>query len=982
MADKDEKDLYIEHYGTPRHSGRYPWGSGKKYQRSRNFMSQYEDLRKQGLSKSKIAERLGLKNTSELNARRAMALEEKSLADQAFAQKLYDKGMSKTAIAARIGVTEGTVRNLLKSAVNKNAKEKSIMNVARSLGDQIRDKTYLDVGASTNLYLGITEQKLKDALVVLQDQGYKMIYPRIQQAGTQFRTTTKVMIPPGVTTQEAYDQIRKDATSIRSLNEIHFNENGHGTVDVIHDPVSIDKNRITIRYGDEGGKAKDGVIELRPGVKDLDLGDSHYAQVRIVTNDGKSYLKGMAMYNYNMPEGTDIIFNTNKASGTPFEKVLKGSNMSDPHNPFGAAVDRQNDWYDEKGEKHLGALNIIREEGKWDTWSSNLASQFLSKQPLSLAKRQLTIAAEQREAEYEKIDALTNPTLKKQLLNDFADECDSAAVSLKGASMPRQSTKVLLPIPSLSDKECYAPTYDNGEEVILIRYPHGGRFEIPRLTVNNNNREANKVITKEAHDAIGINPNVAEQLSGADFDGDTAVVIPTKGQNIKTESVIKDLQEFDPKERYARPEGTNPPWKKGSRAERRQMGQISNLITDMTLQDAPIEKIVRAVKHSMTIIDAGKHNLDYKASYEENGIAALKAEYQHKDSGRHGGASTLISKAKGQHNVTLRDYMRPEVDETGKKTYAPAKDSERFYIQRQAFMKKDAAEKFDKIKKKIQTAKTEEEKNKLYEEMNAIPGVKENREAHRLLEEKFKEIREAPTDKEKNRLRSELMTIRGVAERTTTSTNMAETDDAFTLSSGLPMETVYAEYANRMKALGRKARLEAKKTGDLAYDPVAAKTYAKEVASLKEQLERHDKNRPLERAAQRIVASKMQLIEQENPDMEDDERKKRKNQLLREAREATGAKSYQVKISDKEWDAIQSGALRKTFIERLFTAADNEEIIKRALPRDDHKLSATMIARAKRMLSGDYSLAEVSEALGVSVKTLQENVGKYVKKGD
>lgn len=44
------------------------------------------------------------------------------------------------------------------------------------------------------------------------------------------------------------------------------------------------------------------------------------------------------------------------------------------------------------------------------------------------------------------------------------------------------------------------------------------------------------------------------------------------------------------------------------------MGVISNLITDMTLRGADEKELARAVKHSMVVIDAEKHGLDYKRS--------------------------------------------------------------------------------------------------------------------------------------------------------------------------------------------------------------------------------------------------------------------------------------------------------------------------------------------------------------------------------
>ena len=56
----ENEDDVAKHYGTPRHSGRYPWGSGKNPQRNRNWLQRADDLVAQGLSKKEVAEALGL----------------------------------------------------------------------------------------------------------------------------------------------------------------------------------------------------------------------------------------------------------------------------------------------------------------------------------------------------------------------------------------------------------------------------------------------------------------------------------------------------------------------------------------------------------------------------------------------------------------------------------------------------------------------------------------------------------------------------------------------------------------------------------------------------------------------------------------------------------------------------------------------------------------------------------------------------------
>lgn len=187
----------------------------------------------------------------------------------------------------------------------------------------------------------------------------------------------------------------------------------------------------------------------------------------------------------------------------------------------------QSYYTDKDGKRQLSLINKRAEEGDWNEWSDNLPSQFLSKQSITLIKKQLNLATTDKQAEFDEIMSLTNPTVKKALLKSFSDDCDSAAIHLQAAALPRQKYQVILPITSMKDNEVYAPNYKNGEQVALIRYPHGGTFEIPILTVNNKQADARKILGNTPADAIGINSKVADRLSGADFDGDTVMVIPT-----------------------------------------------------------------------------------------------------------------------------------------------------------------------------------------------------------------------------------------------------------------------------------------------------------------------------------------------------------------------------------------------------------------------------------------------------------------------
>lgn len=884
-------DEFLEHYGTPRHSGRYPWGSGKDpYQRSVALKKYVNELRSKGIPDTEMAKMLGFRSTKQMRAFISISNSEIKKQQYLTAVKLKEKGYSNSAIgkALKPPMGEGSVRNLLDP--DKQARQQVTENIAKALVSGLEKGRYVDLGEGTEVYLGTNATKLNTAVEYLRQQGYNVYeYDQRQQATGKF-THMKILCPPGVTRSEAI----KNRDNI-GLPEDWVADDGFELMKV-RDPVRVARDRILVRYNEEGGGDRDGTIELRPGVADLSLGDASYAQVRIAV-EGDRYMKGMAYYTTDIPKGYDIVYNTNKDKGAPDEKVFKPME-DDPQNPFGANI-KQRDYEAPDGSLHLSAINRVgvNEEGKWETWSKKLPAQFLSKQPVPFAKKQLKALADSKEEELNELKALTNPVVKRQLLMDFADSCDSSAVHLEGAALPRQATRVLLPEPSLKDNEIYAPGFKPGEEVALVRFPHAGTFEIPKLTVVEN-KEITKhysVEGKEPRDAVRVNKSVADRLSGADFDGDTVLVLPTAGQKIKSTDPLEGLVGFEPKIAYKMPEGMKNKMqdpKKGERTKQTEMGVISNLITDMTIRGCkdPAE-FARAVRHSMVVIDAKKHNLDYEQSYIDNDIAGLKAKYQLKENGKAGGVSTLLSRS--TNKVRVDTTRAPRVDkETGKLIKAPKPED--------TYVDPDTG----KVK-------------------------------HRQVE---------------------------VAQ-------LALTDDAFTLSSGTKIEAVYAEHSNRLKRMAEDARKTAANTVNIPYSPSAKKTYEGEVASLNSKLNEVLKNKPKERAAQAIADTVVAAQIKANPALKDnkDKLKKIRNKAQAEARARTGAKRAEVYITDREWEAIQAGAISSTTLGRILTRADKDRVRELATPRGSKNAVTPAIAqRAQQMIDRGMTIADTAEALGIS----------------
>lgn len=874
---------YLKHYGILRKSGRYPWGSGESEStRNRSFLDTIDMLKKDGMSETEIARGYGI-TTTELRAAKTIARNQQKQEQINQAQRLKDKGWSNIKIGERMGLNESSVRALLEPGYKD--KTDILQTTASMLKDQVDKKDYVDIGTGVENHIGVSKTKLDTAVAMLREEGYTVHYVKVQQLGTGQQTTIKVLAKPDV----PYSEVYRNRGSIKQVTD--HSDDGGRSFEILHPPLPISSKRVAIRYAEDGGAAEDGVIYLRPGAKNLSMGSSRYAQVRISVDD-THYLKGMAIYKDDLPDGIDVMFNTNKTNTGNKKDAMKEMEKDkdgnvDINNPFGATI---------KVGGQRGHLNIINEEGDWDRWSRSLSSQVLSKQSPPLAKNQLNMTYERRQTEFADIVSLTNPAVRKKLLETFADETDSASVHLKAAALPRQATKVILPVTSVKENQIYAPSFRNGERVALVRFPHGGTFEIPQLTVNNRNPEARKILGTSAADAVGIHHKTAQRLSGADFDGDHVLVIPNNRGSIKSTPALEGLKGFDPRSSFPAYEGMIPI--SGPRKQQ-EMGKITNLIADMTIRGANSEELARAVRHSMVVIDSEKHNLDYKGSAAANGISQLKEKYQ---GSARAGASTLITRAGAEIRVPERK-PRP-VSKGGP---------------------------IDPVTGK-----------KVYEETGATYTDRKGK----------------------------------VVPKTIKSQRLAETDDAFTLSSGQPIERVYAEHSNQLKGLANTARKEALATKPTPYSPSAKATYSNEVASLNAKLNLALKNRPLERQAQLLANTVVSQKRQANPNMDASDLKKIKNQALIEARSRTGAAKQRVVITQDEWNAIQAGAISNSKLKDILDNSDLDTVRKLATPRVDVIMTSTKKVRAAAMLKAGFTQSEVADQLGVSLSTLKSSISE------
>lgn len=935
-----------------RGSGRYGWGTGENPgQHQFNFLSEVKTLRKRGIKDAEIAKMLLGDRATTTNLRAEIAIQTKAerQANRARAVELYDKYGNISEVGRQMGKNESSIRSLLDPIIAERTNKYE--NTAEMIKKRIEESPsgIVDVSKATEYSLGVTDSTKKVALAMLEKEGYVKAWVQIPQMGTDHKTSVMVIAKqePGETSKDTFARIQKNKFNISSIQDYTPDEGKTWWVPEF--PESLDSKRVMIRYAEEGGKEKDGVIEINPKAIDLSLEGSRYAQVRIAV-DGTHYLKGMAIYtDEKLPKGIDVIYNTNKHVGTPKEKIFKelkkvtlpdGTEVVDKDNPFGALIKSpkekdgvimrggQHYYTGEDGKQHLSPINKLQDEGDWDSWSRNLASQFLSKQPLKLINQQINLSVAEKKAELDEIRNLTNPVIKKKLLEEFAAGCDSNAADLSVKGFKNQAFQVLLPIPSMKDNEIYAPNYKDGDTVALVRYPHGGTFEIPVLKVNNKQENAKKVMAG-ASDAVGISVKVAEQLSGADFDGDTALVIPMSSNriSIKSKSYFNDLKTFDAKEIYKLPDEA-PQMK--NRTKQNEMGRVTNLITDMTVQGAKDREIVAAVKHSMVVIDAEKHHLDYKQSAKDNDIKSLKDKYQKRidpETGRETtGASTIFSRA----GAKVRIDQRSEVTDTSKMT---PQELERW-------------NKGQKVWRKTE--------NKMLDRIT---------DPDKMTPDELKQYRAGKKVYRTSDRNKQMEVYR-----------MDTVDDARDLvrDKNNPKEMAYANYANSLKDMANQARKDARSIKSYPVSMEAKKTYASEVESLNRKLRIAESNAPKERIAQAIANSIVSEKFASNPDMDYEHRKREQARALTQARAQVGAKKESVVITDKEWDAIQASAVPFTTLSKILNNTDQDAFKKRATPRQSSgSLSSSQLALIKSMSnSGMYTQKEIADRLGVSSSTV------------
>lgn len=1023
---------YLMHVGVAhdeappgRGSGRYPFGSGARpHQHDWDLKARYDKLKAMGMSEKEIAYAMGYTkdewdkekqewvqggHIAKLRAEKEIAVANVNSDKYEEVMWYYNhidpktgKPYTRAEIARLMGLNESSIRSI--ENTKTAAADNQLFRAANELKAASEEKGFIDISKGAELSLGVSPDRLNTVVEVLKREGYSVQNISIPQVGNPNRLTTMtVLCPPGME-GEAF----KHRFEVKSLEDISGIDDV-ATLKGWQEPVKVDLNRVKILYDEDGGTAKDGMIEIRakldaqgnpiPACDDLSLGNARYGQVRIAVDcgdDGIRYIKGMAVYNPDLSDDMDIRVNSNKSREDGVRKALKDYESGSP-NPFGASVvqtyirDKDGKIFIDPttGKPKLSAIQFVgtptdddhdmHVEGSWGNWSRNLPAQFLAKQSLPLVQQQLKLKTLDTESQYKDILSMTNPTVKKKLLLDFADECDAAAVDLKAAPLPGQGVHVLLQSNSLKDNEIFAPNYANGTVVALVRFPHTGPFEIPVCTVNNNNQESIKQIGKNAKDAVCVSSNTAAKLSGADFDGDTAIVIPMTRKNSRggfdklveiKSAELDSLKNFNPTAEYGEKRYPGVKYHKMTSQEKgREMGVVSNLITDMYAKGCENpDHLARAVKYSMVVIDAEKHQLNYKQAAKDYGIDELKDIYQKNPDGSHG-ASSLISRSKSPIDVPIRSERYLIDPDTGEKTYLSPKKTTKNERTR---VKVEAPKDYRYIDEDGRAHKSKYLKDENGKDIYATVGgkVKQDKTGNYYY------------DKGTGKDAKDIWVNTGkVVPITQKVAWMDKAKDARELLSENPnaIEKTYADYANHMKALGNRARKEysrLQRESNTKIDPEAKKTYAKEVESLNQKLIEAKMNKPRERQAQLLANSRINAALAEDPDRynSSEERRKLRGIMLKQARIDCGAQKSRVTFTDDEWEAIQNHAIGETKLMELLNNADSAEYTARALPRESR------ITPAKRsMVQAYYNAGYTYEQIAAITNIPQGSISGIVE---
>ena len=240
---------FLEHYGMPRRSGRYPWGSGEDpYQHSIDFIGRIDALKKKGWTETpeNIKKQFGL-TTTEYSREKRLANNVRKMSQIKTAIRLRDKeGMGATEIGRKMGVRESTVRGWFKQ--DEEGSVYQAKKTAEFLKDKVKEKGgMIDIGKNVEVELGISREKLDTAVLMLEKQGYHRYVGRVPQHTNVNQKTTQIVL---AAPERKHAEIFK-YDKVKTINDYVSKDNGETFEKKFTYPSSMDSKRLKVRYADD-----------------------------------------------------------------------------------------------------------------------------------------------------------------------------------------------------------------------------------------------------------------------------------------------------------------------------------------------------------------------------------------------------------------------------------------------------------------------------------------------------------------------------------------------------------------------------------------------------------------------------------------------------------------------------------------------------------------------------------------------------------
>ena len=78
-----------------------------------------------------------------------------------------------------------------------------------------------------------------------------------------------------------------------------------------------------------------------------------------------------------------------------------------------------------------------------------------------------------------------------------------------------------------------------------------------------------------------------------------------------------------------------------------------------------------------------------------------------------------------------------------------------------------------------------------------------------------------------------------------------------------------------------------------------------------------------------------------------------------------------MKITDRQWEAIQAGAVSENVLKQILDNSDIDAVKQRAMPRTTTTLTPAKVSKLKVMYeSGNYTTYQIAQSLGISSSTV------------